>query len=100
MMGYDNEVIKHHTTCQNCGEPIIWSSDNKDDDKFDGGISKLAHHINYDAACLRIRKLKILNSEPTRYSQDHYYKHNILNIGELNKNWREHGLNEILDDFI
>jgi len=69
---------KWYMTCGECGEQIIWSSTDYDDDDFSGVIDKLTHHINYDKDCVRERKLKILFGTKEKLAQDYWY-HGIKN---------------------
>lgn len=71
MRNYNNETYSQSTTCQECGEHIVWRSDIEEDEKFSGVISKLQHHM-IDVKCSRERKLKILFGTKEKLAQDHW----------------------------
>lgn len=71
----DDIRIRQSTTCQECGEPIIWRDSDyvggsTEDDRFSSAIDKLIHHINNDPKCVRERKLKELLGTKEKLSQD------------------------------
>lgn len=78
MIYWDDSVETQSMFCGNCGQQLVWRSD--DDSQFSGVVSMLAHHVNHDKTCLRIKKLSIIEGTNKPLAQDHYYDWKILDI--------------------
>ena len=70
-------VYSGFMTCQECGEKILWRSDNEADDRFASVIDKLIYHIN-DVSCSRERKLKEVLGTKERLAQDHWIRRKTI----------------------